>query len=453
MVLYHFPPVGGVSMSRNVRNVQYLPQSGWIPIVVTPRGIAEGLRDDEALSLVPHGVRVLRTTIFEAGHVRQAASRVRNLVGALRRGRAGPRPGTGLVRAPADGHAGEDPAGARRFGLGRVRRLLFFPDDQVGWLPFALVAALRLHRRAPVDAIFSTSSPITAHVVAGIMKWLTRVPWVVEFRDPWMGNALAAPLPWPHRRLQAKVERWIVGSADSVICVTPSLARLYQRRYPQAAVLTIPNGYDRSEVLTPSPREIGRGRYRIVYTGTLDRPAELRAFLEGLDALIGRRPDLHDQIEVVFYGSVADSCRSMADVHTAGRLGGILHFAGFVPRRVALEAVAAADAALVLLGAGPGMELFVGGKLYDYLGQNCQILAILPDGDARDLLKGLGWGIVAEPNPAQVSDAIERLLSLPAPHRPADPTGAYDRALLAGRLADSLDSVTAAGRESGRASR
>ena len=45
-----------------------------------------------------------------------------------------------------------------------------------------------------------------------------------------------------------------------------------------------------------------------------------------------------------------------------------------MPRRVALQAVADADAALVLLGPGPGMDLFTPGKLYDYIGQDRQVL-------------------------------------------------------------------------------
>jgi glycosyltransferase involved in cell wall biosynthesis len=444
MVLYHFPPVGGVSMSRNVRNVQHLPHHGWVPIVLTPSRVAGGLGDPGALGLVPEGADVIRTKIIEAGHLRVIALRLRDLAGSPRRIHVGRRHPVSTGAAEALGSAIEVPGGTRPIGLGHLRPLLFFPDDQVGWLPFALVAAIRRHRRTPFDAVYSTSSPVTAHLVAGMVKRLTGIPWVVELRDPWMGNALAARLPWPHRRLQFKLERWIVGSADRVVCVSPSMTRLYQRRYPWATVVTIPNGYDQSETLTPSAQAAGSQRFRIVYTGTLDRPAELQIFLEGLDALVVRRPDLHDTIEVAFYGWVSDACRAIADTYVAGRLGSILRFEGFVPRSVALRVVADADAALILLGAGPGMDLFVGGKLYDYLGQNRQILAMLPDGDARDLLDGLGWGVVASPDPAQVANAIERLLSLPTPVGRPDPDGMYDRAVLAGRLADILDAAVAA---------
>ena len=88
------------------------------------------------------------------------------------------------------------------------------------------------------------------------------------------------------------------------------------------------------------------------------------------------------------------------------------------------------------------MDLFVGGKLYDYLGQNRQILAMVPPGDARDVLSGLGWGVVADPTPEGVEDGLERLLGAVPPARPADPEGRYDRVRLASMLADMLDTIS-----------
>ena len=66
---------------------------------------------------------------------------------------------------------------------------------------------------------------------------------------------------------------------------------------------------------------------------------------------------------------------------------------------------------------------------------------MLPPGDSRDILTGLGWGVVCDPDPIEVEFAVERLVDLPPPARPADPDGRYDRVALAGMLADSLADV------------
>ena len=182
---------------------------------------------------------------------------------------------------------------------------------------------------------------------------------------------------------------------------------------------------------------VERGRYRIVWTGTLDRPDQLLVFLQAVDALLTRIPALADQLEIDFYGNVSGSCKAIwARFAACDRLVEAVRFHGFVPRRVALQALADADAALVMLGAGPGMEQFVPGKLFDCIGQNKQVLAVLPRGDARDILEELDWGIIANPDVAAIGRAVERLTDAAGPGERADPAGKYDRVALAARLAD-----------------
>lgn len=450
MVLYYFPPIGGVSMARNVANVRHLPAHGWTPVVLGAR-TAGDFADAQASALIPSAVRVIRAWCPEAATLGPAVGFVRR-VGARRRRSPGawsddPSVASAVATArPALETAVPVPAKASST-LGRIRRLLFFPDNQVAWLPFAVATGVRATRLRRFDAVYSTSSPVTAHLIAGVISRLSGVPWVAEFRDPWAGNPVAEPLPWLHRRLRARLERWIVRSADRLVFLSPSTARAYARRYGAGSkIVVITNGHDRSETVSgATPRR--PGRFRIVWTGSLYRPSELHAFLQALQRLLARRPTLVDELEVAFYGDVESTCRSMADAFLRSpAMAAIVRFPGFVSRREALGAVADADAALVMLGAEPGMGQFVPGKLFDYLGQDRQILAILPPGDAREILHELDWGVVADPDPVAIEHAIEQLLSSRPPARPADPNGAYERAALAGRLAATLAEATDARR-------
>jgi hypothetical protein len=118
-------------------------------------------------------------------------------------------------------------------------------------------------------------------------------------------------------------------------------------------------------------------------------------------------------------------------------------FTPFLPRREALERLATADGALTLLGPGPGMEMFVGAKLFDALGLDRPVVAMLPPGDARDILAEIDWGIVAEPEPSAVASALDAFLDLGPTDRHADPFARFDRRTLAGRLASVLDEALA----------
>ena len=53
----------------------------------------------------------------------------------------------------------------RRLGLPlRLAQGVAWPDEFVGWAPGALLAALRAVRRYRPDVIYSTSSPVSAHL-------------------------------------------------------------------------------------------------------------------------------------------------------------------------------------------------------------------------------------------------------------------------------------------------
>ena len=88
MVLYYFPPIGGVSMARNVANVQYLPAHGWTPVILGARTAGDFV-DAQASALVPSAVQVIRAWCPEAATLGPAVGFVRGvgLAGTDRRAR------------------------------------------------------------------------------------------------------------------------------------------------------------------------------------------------------------------------------------------------------------------------------------------------------------------------------------------------------------------------------
>lgn len=457
LVAYFYPPIGGVAVARTLGFVRHLPDAGWEPVVIAPAGSTYGLRDDRQVPDPKRDVEVHRGLSPEPGHLARALAAG---MGAVRRGRGQ----AGGATAPADATEPARPSAASARPSapsalarldpwpGRLRRFIWFPDDQLGWLPFAVGAILAAHRRAPLDAVVSSASPITAHVAAWIGSRLVGVPWVADFRDPWLDNPLE-PLTGFARWRRATLEHGIVRGAAVSTFATQGLRDTYARRYPRLAhrFRVLPNGYERSAqaaASTPRPTEAGPRRpANLVYAGSLYRPSEVDVFLDGVARFAARRPDASAALEITFLGAVTAECRAAADrwMDDPG-VAAIVRFRGFVPRAEAIAAIAEADAALTLLGAGPGMSVFVGAKLYDYLALDKQVLAMVPPGDARDVLAELDWGIVCDPEPDAVADALGRLVETPVPTRPADPDGRYDRAKIAGRLGALLDGLAEARR-------
>ena len=472
VVAYYFPPVGGVGILRTLKYVTYLPEKGWEPIVLTARNPGVAIRDEEAERALPAGLRVERVFSPEPAKLRRAIGRI------VRRGRRGSRPtgdsaepGASAAATPAVVPAAAPRAPKRNPGVRLLSaawswavRVTFFPDEQVGWAPFAARRGMAINRATPLDVVYSSSLPISCHLAAGLIAKRAHLPWVADFRDPWIGHAYLVPPRGLHAYLQRRIERRIVHLADRIVFPTAGFAEAYANRYPGAAgkLVVIANGYDRNDLAAAkawartAPRD---GRFHLAYGGSLYGEHELEIFLKGMELLVARRPKVRDWLAVDFIGWLSLHNQAVAARYsTPDRLGPMLNFAGFLPHKEAVARLAAADALLTVIADEPNKGQIQGGKLMEYIGLDRPVLAVVPEGDASALLRELDWGVAADPTPAGVADGLERLLAAPTPTRSADPEGLYDRENLAGQLGSLLDDVVAeraaraelGGRASGR---
>lgn len=150
IVQYLFPPLGGAGVQRVLKFVKYLVALDWEVKVLTTRSTAYPVHDSSLVAEVPAEVEVVR-----AREVPMRAVRDR-LMNPMHR-----------LRVPG------------------LLPYLVWPDETVGWLPFAAREGLRVADRFRPDIIFSSSPPSSAHIIARIVSQARGIPWVADFRDPW----------------------------------------------------------------------------------------------------------------------------------------------------------------------------------------------------------------------------------------------------------------------------
>lgn len=424
VVSHFFPPMGGGGVQRVTKFVKYLEPCGWRATVVAGRGEDYWMQDDTLLAELPASVHVERT----------AAASGLGILRRLRPARAATRPSSRRS--------------SRAFAALRAAGSVFLvPDTYIGWRPFALRAARAVIARDRPDAVLSSGPPETNHLVALALQRETGLPWLADFRDPWFGLHLRTPpTPW-HRARHARLERDVLERADAVTATTTWLRDLLRARArrPLARLHVIRNGFDSADFASPSPSPRS-GPLRLVHAGMLTLTRSAEGLLAAVAHLHAADPALVGAFEIELIG--ARESRNDAAA-AAPALAGCVHLRDYVPHRDATAAMQAADVLVLIKHVEPRFRGLIPGKLYEYMGAGRPILALVPESEAAELVRELGWGEVAPPDdPVAIAAALQRLL---AAKRAGRLDGAYpmrgreqfERRAQAENLAALLDQIVA----------
>jgi glycosyltransferase involved in cell wall biosynthesis len=365
VLAYFFPPLGGGGVQRTLKHVKYLPDEGFEAIVLTTRPVWSPLVDATLSAEVPPSTVVIRAPEIPLQLIKWG------LHGLLRR-----------ARLPTT-----------------VTSYIGWPDETAGWAPAATWHALRAIRRYRPDILYSTSSPVTAHLVALVASRATGIPWVADFRDGWTKNPQKERLPKALAGLSARLERAVVRRARSVVVVDDSVELLGIERDDPRLVL-IPNGVD-PEDLPPADAHVSTTRFRLAYVGALYGARDAAPVFAALRALLERGVIDAADLDLRLVGPLALGHDANLEQLPVSRLG-------YVDHRTAISEMAAAD---VLLFYAPAANRGTSGKIYEYLVSGRPILCVAGhDNFAFRLVEELGAGPCAEPDdPSAIERAIETL--------------------------------------------
>ena len=390
MLCYYYPPLGGIGSQRSQKFARYLPQYGWRPVVVTPEHgsyFVDRSLDDGA----SNGVQVLRTGYVDISSLlKRAVTSQKNGNGLPEKAKADLRPVEGSMVS---------------FLRRAVRTWVYIPDGQIGWFPYANRAAKRAIESGGIDVIYSTSFPVTAHLVAYRLKIATNKPWIADFRDLWTENHYAEYSSRLRKRLDQIVESKLLEKADIIVTVSNTWAdTLRKLTGGRKRVEVIRNGLDASDFLGIEYAK--PAKWTITYVGNFyGAKQDPSPFLEALGRLIDSGRVRRDDAQFKIVGEPDPYVRNLA---VRLHLDDLISFTGFVSHREALAHQVNSSLLLLIIHgdrANPGL---VPGKLYEYLGSGRPILAIVPpDFEAASIIRDSHAGVAVEANNAM---EIERCL-------------------------------------------
>lgn len=368
MVAYHYPPEGGSSgVLRTFKFSKFLPQYNWSPHILTLKESLYPQRDYGLAKDIPATVRVHRTFALDtAKHL--------------------------SVR-------------------GRYLGALAVPDRYVGWFPFGLIRGLSVIRSHNIKVLFSTSPSPTAHLIAAMLKALTGIPWVADFRDPWIEEGLH-PIPGSLRyHLESKLERAVISHADQVITTTPDLSDEMRRRYPtveKSKMQCIYNGFDEADFESLALSSTNK-KFEIIHAGLVTKEYRDPApFLKSVSALVQSGKIDRSDLKLTFLGG--GSYLGSAEFHDSLAQHGLEDVVEISAARISYKETLRRlhdSAVLLVLQSTEDTRCLIPAKAFEYLRVGKPILALTTDGATEKLLKKYEDCSVANPDDqATQSDAL-----------------------------------------------
>jgi len=390
LLTFHFPPSAASGSFRLLSFAQHLPAHGWETLVVAPPSMPWEPVDLSLNARIP--------------------------------------PQTAVRRVPYPG---------------RLPKVVRWLAPWAVWLPFAHAAVRKVVRAHRPDAILSSGPPHWVHLLGRSAGRKHRLPWIADFRDPWITSAFHLRLSSWQKRWQRRWEDRVLRDADLVLGNAPRACEALKLAYPRAAdrIECLTNGFDPESF----PRDIERvrppGPLRVLHAGELYVGRDPRPLLDAI-AAIGAETSLDFRVE--FLGRVEYAAG--ADLARDARRRGVEHRVicrGQVGYEQILREMCDAD--VLLLMDTPGRRIGVPAKLFEYFGAGRPILALgEADGDLATILaqSGTPHRIVRPDSAAAIRAALIDLPRLaattPRPSSNLDGRLRFSRRRLAGQLADLL---------------
>ena len=344
MVSPHFPPDSSAAAHRVRLLAPHLEDAGWRPTVVTLTPDAyEGRLDPALAALVPPSLDVVRCRPWDARRTR-----------ALGIGDLGLRAFTALRRTCAD-----------------------------------LLARDRYH------ALFVTIYPVYPALLGPLLKRRFRVPFVLDYQDPWVGTWGLTVGGGPggavdfksraSRRLGQMLEPLAVHAADAITAVSASTYEDVLARIPASPICAaMPLGWEPDDFEGPTVAnpffDPADGHVNLCYVGTLlpKGAGTLHALLGATRLLRDREPAMYARVRLWFIGTSNQSHGAAEPrVLPAARSAGVEDVVTEIPLRIGYaEALTVLRQSSGILLLGSSEPHYTASKLYPALLARRPLLAL-----------------------------------------------------------------------------
>lgn len=391
MISYSFPPKGGGGVLRQFKFAKYLPAFQWIPHILTIKkqvffndaGLLKELSRDYKIyriaSLDPR--TIIKKTTPTGKHIKKKK--------------------------------GGKESRITSFFKDIVNKVLI-PDPYIIWLPIAVFRGLQIIKKEKIDVLYSIDNPCTNHVVALVLKIITRKPWLADFKDPWIKTfSDKNPKLFPFSWLDDNLFKSVINYSDKCVVSDRRLESILKDKVLESQrnkIHIIENGFDKEDFVDSAASE-KNNIFTISYTGTLYRDMPFGDIYKALRRLIESNLISVNSIRFVVVGT-HEYPETQNDPNYKFLIEkGVLQEKGILSHRESIRCMRDSDLLLFVNANVPNSANIVPSKLYEYLAARKPILALLEEASfCAELIISTKSGYIFLSN--QINEISDKILEL-----------------------------------------
>jgi len=353
IISYYFPPVGLGGSQRISKLCKYLRKNNWQPYVLTVKNIKYYQKDDTLLQDLT-GVNVIKTGSFDPLRI------------------------AGIFSKNVDSSE-VNKTGKDIFNI--IDKYLFIPDSKILWLPFLLRKAVKLIKSENIEIVLTSSPPNSVHIAGLILKKISRIKWVADFRDKWTSSDFFKSTRNYQNKINRRLEEKVAANSDYVTAASDSVIDDYGKIRKDNKLRCIYNGYDEDDF--PESIRFKKNKLSLSFYGTINKYSDPSFFVNILNDIVSENKNIIDCLELKtigkeFYNNWGINLNKNIKLY---RLGYVYHEEGIIE-------LIKSDLILFTLSKNVSQGL-IPGRIFEIIATRRPILAVIPDIELKEILDNL----------------------------------------------------------------
>lgn len=264
-------------------------------------------------------------------------------------------------------------------------------DSSSGWILPGLIKGLRIIKDEKIDLIISTGPPFSSMVIGLLLNYFTRVPLILDYRDPW-SNFKSIHRKVLIERINDMLERLAIRRASALVFCSQMMRDDFIKslgKFTKATLHVVHNGFHNKDTI--EPLSLGRGRKNMVYAGSFYGQRKIKLLVAPLLQLSDEGSITKDSFCFHIFGKLKDDDREVIKEYD---LQDIIIEHSPIPYKQIIKYLKGAD--ILFLPSGSDVSQCIPFKFYDYLSVERPMLAVAPQRSAvAELMNKIDCGRLA----------------------------------------------------------